>query len=217
MGIMQWFERRLDPYPAEPAQPPKGLVAFCLHFSKGAKRWLVLMAVTSASSLRAKSCCSASWFASSIGWALPTSRRSSERGLEALGHGGLPRGAAGPRGVGSLIIHQTLLGNFPQRIRWMVHRYLIRQSMSYFQDEFAGRIATKLMQTALAVREVVMKLLDVVVFVSVYFIGASSSRRPATGGWPCRSSSGSLAYAALLRHFIPRSPRSPSSRPTRAR
>src|SRR5688572_33397241 len=44
-----WFERRLDPYPTStPEQPPKGLVAFCLHYSKGAKRWLVAMAVCSA-------------------------------------------------------------------------------------------------------------------------------------------------------------------------
>ncbi len=69
-------------------------------------------------------------------------------------------------------MHQTLLGNFPQRIRWMSHRYLIRQSMSYFQDEFAGRIGAKLMQTSLAVREVVMKLLDMLVYVVVYFTGA---------------------------------------------
>ena len=44
-----WFERRLDPYPTtEPEQPPKGLVAFCLYYSKGAKRWLIAMAVCSA-------------------------------------------------------------------------------------------------------------------------------------------------------------------------
>src|SRR5690606_40350414 len=37
------------PYPpAEPTEPPRGLVAFCLHYSRGAKRWLALMAVTAA-------------------------------------------------------------------------------------------------------------------------------------------------------------------------
>ena len=119
----------------------------------------------------------------------------------------------------SLIIHQTLLGNLPQRIRWMAHRYLIRQSMSYFQDEFAGRIAAKLMQTSLAVREVVMKLLDVLVYVVVLFRrrgGAGGAR--ATGGWRSRSSSGSPVYvaaAALLRARAWAS--RPSSRPTRAR
>ena len=70
----------------------------------------------------------------------------------------------------SLIMHQTLLGNYPMSIRWLAHRYLLRQSVSFFQNDFAGRIATKVMQTALSVRETVMKLLDVLVYISVYFI-----------------------------------------------
>ena len=73
--------------------------------------------------------------------------------------------------LNSAVQHQTLLGNFPMRIRWNVHRYLLRQSMGYFQDEFAGRIATKLMQTSLAVRETVVKLLDIGNYVLVYFGG----------------------------------------------
>ena len=63
------------------------------------------------------------------------------------------------------------MGNYPMRIRWQVHRYLLKQSMSFYQDEFAGRIATKLMQTALAVRECVIKLIDVLNYVVVYFLG----------------------------------------------
>src|SRR5690606_38525176 len=71
----------------------------------------------------------------------------------------------------SWLNHQALFGNFPMRIRWQVHRYLLKQSMTFYQDEFAGRIATKLMQTALAVRECVIKLIDVLNYVIVYFIG----------------------------------------------
>ncbi|WP_319004156.1 ABC transporter ATP-binding protein [Rheinheimera aquimaris] len=67
------------------------------------------------------------------------------------------------------IVHQTLLGNYPMSIRWLAHRYLLRQSISFYQNDFAGRIATKVMQTSLAVRETVMKLLDVMVYVLVYF------------------------------------------------
>lgn len=70
----------------------------------------------------------------------------------------------------SALVHQSLLGNYPMAIRWVVHRYLLHQSLSFFQDEFAGRIATKVMQTALAVRETVMKVLDIMVYVGVYFI-----------------------------------------------
>ncbi len=74
--------------------------------------------------------------------------------------------------VSSMILHQSLMGNFPQRIRWQAHRYLLRQSIGYFQDEFAGRIAQRLMQTALGVREVAMKIMDVGSYVLIYFLGA---------------------------------------------
>jgi ATP-binding cassette subfamily B multidrug efflux pump len=69
----------------------------------------------------------------------------------------------------SLLIHQTMLGNYPMSIRWLAHRYLLKQSVGFFQDEFAGRIATKVMQTSLAIRETVMKTVDVFVYVCVYF------------------------------------------------
>jgi ATP-binding cassette, subfamily B, multidrug efflux pump len=206
MGIMQWFERRLDPYPvADPAQPPKGLVAFCLHYSKGAKRWLALMAATSAL-IAAGEIVLYSFLGSIVDWLGNADRANflATEGWKLWFMAGFLVVLLGLVVVGSLTIHQTLLGNFPQRIRWMTHRYLIRQSMSYFQDEFAGRIATKLMQTSLAVREVMMKLLDVVVYVSVYFAGGVILA--ATGDW--RMAIPFIAwlacYALLLRHYIPR-------------
>jgi ATP-binding cassette subfamily B multidrug efflux pump len=58
------------------------------------------------------------------------------------------------------------------RIRWVAHRYVLRQSMDFFTNDFAGRVATKVMQTALGVRDAVMKFTEVIVYVSVYFIGA---------------------------------------------
>jgi ATP-binding cassette subfamily B multidrug efflux pump len=106
--------------------------------------------------------------------------------------------------VDAMIIHQTLLGNFPQRIRWMAHRYLIRQSMSYFQDEFAGRIGAKLMQTSLAVREVMMKVLDVTVYVIVYFVGAVVLAAMSDIWLAVPFVVWLGAYLCLLRYFIPR-------------
>ncbi|GBL05037.1 multidrug resistance ABC transporter ATP-binding protein/permease [Glaciecola sp. KUL10] len=70
----------------------------------------------------------------------------------------------------SMFTHQSLLGNFPMRIRWQAHRYLLGQSISFYQDEFAGRVATKVMQTALSVRETVMKIMNLAVYICVYFI-----------------------------------------------
>ena len=72
----------------------------------------------------------------------------------------------------SLIVHQSLLGNYPMRIRWLAHKYLLGQSISFFQNDYAGRVATKVMQTALSVRETVMKLLDVLMYITVYFTSA---------------------------------------------
>lgn len=47
--MLRWFETRLDPYPpGDPVEPPKGLLAFCLHYSYGAKKWLALMAFAAA-------------------------------------------------------------------------------------------------------------------------------------------------------------------------
>ena len=173
--MLRWFERRLDPYPAgDPVEPPKGLLAFCLHYSDGAKKWLALMAFAAAAVAIGEivifgfigdivnwlAAADRTTFLATDGWKLAL------MGIMIVFV--VPAFAL----LSTLTMHQTLLGNFPQRIRWMSHRYLIRQSMTYFQDEFAGRIGAKLMQTSLAVREVVMKLLDMLVYVVVYFTGA---------------------------------------------
>ena len=69
----------------------------------------------------------------------------------------------------TLLKHQSLSGNFPMRLRWNFHRHMLGQSMAFYQDEFAGRVATKVMQTALAVRDTWMIVADILVFVIIYF------------------------------------------------
>src|SRR5258708_20493789 len=56
------------------------------------------------------------------------------------------------------------------RLRWKFHRNMLAQSLSFYQDEFAGRVATKVMQTALAVRDTWMILADILVFIVIYFV-----------------------------------------------
>jgi ATP-binding cassette subfamily B multidrug efflux pump len=70
----------------------------------------------------------------------------------------------------TLIKHQALAGNFPMRLRWNFHRLMLGQSMSFYQDEFAGRVAAKVMQTALAVRDTCFIVTDILVFVIIYFV-----------------------------------------------
>ena len=206
-AFLKWFERRLDAYPlGEPEQPPKGLLAFCLHYSKGAKKWLALMAVMAAL-IAAGEIVLFSFIADIVNWLAGANPETF------LATDGWKLWAMGifivvimpvMVVISTATMHQTLLGNFPQRIRWMAHRYLIRQSMSYFQDEFAGRIGAKLMQTALAVREVVMKLLDMLVYVVVYFTGAVVLAASTDWRLAVPFLVWLVAYVSMMRYFIPK-------------
>lgn len=106
--------------------------------------------------------------------------------------------------IHSLLTHQTLLGNYPMAIRWQAHRYLLKQSVSFYSDDFAGRIATKVMQTALAVRETVMKLLDVLVYVSVYFTSMVVMVGQADWRLMLPMLIWFAAYVAIQFHFVPK-------------
>lgn len=70
------------------------------------------------------------------------------------------------------VIHQGIMGNFAMRTRWQSHRYVLRQSTAFFNNDFAGRVATKVMQTSVSVREVVMKIAEVLLYVAIYFSAA---------------------------------------------
>ncbi|AMG31583.1 ABC transporter ATP-binding protein [Grimontia hollisae] len=170
--IYKLFERITLAFPpSEPEQPPNSLLAFCRHYTKGFERPLLAMSLLTA--LIAIAEVSLFGFMGQlVDWLANQDRTTflADEGNTLLGMGlliliGMPLLVS----LHSLVIHQTLLGNYPMSIRWMAHRYLLRQSIGFYQNDFAGRIATKVMQTALSIRETVMKLLDVAVYISVYF------------------------------------------------
>jgi ATP-binding cassette subfamily B multidrug efflux pump len=205
--MFAWFERRLDPYPAEaPQMPPRGLWRFIVHFTRGA--WGFMLGMAACSALIALAEVVLFGYLGDLVDKLSQADRASfwaTEGNRLLIMGGLLVIALPVlQVIFSLLMHQTLMGNLPQRIRWQAHRYLLRQSMSYFQDEFAGRIAAKLMQTALAVREVAMKFMDVLVYVGVYFLGAIWLAASTDGWLALPFVTWGLAYAVLLRWLIPR-------------
>ena len=68
--------------------------------------------------------------------------------------------------------NQVLSPPFQTRVRWQTHRYLLRQSLGFFQNDFAGRVANKLMQTATALRNSFLMLSDAAVFVAVQWVSA---------------------------------------------
>ncbi|MBE0456275.1 ABC transporter ATP-binding protein/permease [Pseudoalteromonas sp. KG3] len=166
------FERMIKPFPQQqPTQPPATLFAFCRHYTKGMEVSLFFMSL-SAALLAILEVSLFSYMGQLVDWlsAYTPETLFVEQKSELIKMA-LVLLVVLPTVVffHSAILHQALLGNYPMSIRWLAHRYLLRQSVSFYQNEFAGRIATKVMQTSLAVRETVMKLLDVLMYIVVYF------------------------------------------------
>ena len=170
-----FFERLVDPFPKKAAQrPPDSVYQFCRHYSRGMEPWLLLMAF-----LTAITAISEALLFGILGQVVDwLSESNPETFIEQSGSTLIGMGIFMliliplSNAMRSLVVHQTLMGNFPMSVRWMAHRYLLNQSYGFFQNEFSGRIATKVMQTALAVRDTVMKLLDVMLFVAIYMVTA---------------------------------------------
>ncbi|MGB7205825.1 MAG: ABC transporter ATP-binding protein [Anderseniella sp.] len=106
--------------------------------------------------------------------------------------------------VYELVLHQTLMGNYPMLIRWQAHRYVLRQSLEFFQNDFAGRVATKVMQSSLAVRECVLKTADVFIFVLVYFISAVVLFGAADWRLAVPMVTWLIGYSLALYYFVPK-------------
>ena len=171
--MFSWFERRVPPYPtAEPKVPPQGFFAFMWACTQGMRGWIGLLTLTSAllavyeAALFAVMGHVVDW----LGTVSPTHFWAEQRGTT-LGLAAILLGSVLLLGLHTAVMHQVLAINFPMRLRWVFHRLMLGQSMSFYADEFAGRITTKIMQTALSVREVVFLVVDVLVGVSVYMIG----------------------------------------------
>ena len=171
--MFRFFENLVNPFPPEePARPPDTLVGFCLHYCRSCWPYLIAVAVLSAL-IAIVEVSLFSFLGNIVDWLGET-----DRSVFMETHGttliwiGVVMLVILPFFLllHTLFVHQTLLGNLPMVIRWQAHRYVLGQSQAFFSNEFAGRIGTKVMQTSLAVREAVLKLLDVLVYVLVYFI-----------------------------------------------
>lgn len=170
--MFKFFESLTEPLPPEePIKPPDTLYAFCRHYTKGFGKPLIAMSLLTAT-MAILEVSLFGFMGQLVDWLVvkdPETFWQEESttliGMSVIILVVIPIVIL----LHAFVVHQTLLGNYPMAIRWSAHRYLLRQSVSFYQDDFAGRIATKVMQTALAVRETVMKILDVMVYIAVYF------------------------------------------------
>lgn len=205
--LFSWFENLVDPYPPEPpVKAPDSLWRFCRHYTKGLEPYLLVMTGLTALSAVGEALLYAvlgqlvDWLAQHDPKEFVQQQWPLLLGFSLFVLLGMPFLI----GSNSLLLHQTIMGNFPMKVRWQAHRYLLNQSYAFFQQDFSGRIATKLMQTALAVRDSVVTVLNVLVFISVYLL--TTLFLVMSSDW--RLSAPILVWLALytvcLRYFLPR-------------
>ena len=170
--IFSWFESRIDPYPeAAPKTPEKGLWRFIWSNIEGVRKWIAVLAVFTVG-IGIMEALMFQLMGKVVDWlgAYTPQTLFVEKGHALIGMMAMVAFFAVWTFFASNVRLQTLQGVFPMRLRWNFHRLMLGQSLGFYQDEFAGRVSAKVMQTALALRDVVMTVADMVVYVLVYFI-----------------------------------------------
>ena len=204
--MFKLLEDAVDPFPNQVVeQPPSSLLAFIWHFTKPFRFLLSVLFITSAIIAAVEV-----YMLSAIGQLIDWMQVGDQNTFFQV-HGTSLTGMLvliliiWPllHWVDSMVENQGLLGNFAMQIRWRAHRYLLRQSNDFFANDFSGRIATKVMQTALSVRDSVVSVNGLMVYVGVYFsssavIFMSNDWRLVIPllVWFC-------AYIAVMRSFLP--------------
>ncbi|MFA8441684.1 ABC transporter ATP-binding protein [Yoonia sp.] len=72
-----------------------------------------------------------------------------------------------------MLLNNSILPNFGTLVRWRAHKHVLRQSVGWFEDDFAGRIANRIMQTPPAAGEVIFQLFDAITFAIAYLVAAA--------------------------------------------
>ena len=200
------FEGLVQPYPeALPPPPPRNFFAFMWECSQGVRPLLLALTVLTAG-IGAFEALLFSMMAHVVDILakVPAAELWSREGQSLKLLAALLAASVLLVGVQALVKYQSVFGNFPMRLRWNFHRLMLEQSLGFYQDEFAGRIATKVMQTALAVRDVWLIFADIMVYVVIYFATIVA----VVGGfdaWIMAPFLGWLGlYVLTLTYFVPR-------------
>jgi ATP-binding cassette subfamily B multidrug efflux pump len=200
------FERLVDPYPeAVPPQPPARFFAFLWRCAEGLRPQLFTVTIFTAGIAAAEA-----WLFSLVASLVDDLSKTAPGALWSKPQPvvwtlvGVLVASVLLAAAQALTKYQGVFGNFPMRLRWIFHRRMLGQSLAFFGDEFAGRIATKVMQTALAVRDTWLIVVDILVYVAVYF-GTLVGIVASFDAWLMLPFGAWLGlYLCCLRFFVPR-------------
>ena len=201
------FERFLTPTATpEHPEPPAGLIAFLWHFARQAK-WL-FAALFVIELLMALSDSAVPWFMGRVVTMvtkMPADRFFAEGWPWLLGMAVVVLVVRpGVMLLRYLVNNQALAAPFTGLVRWQAHWHVVRQSWAFFQDDFAGRISNRVMQTAPSVRSTLTATISAVWYIIVYGVSAIALTASAERWLAVPILLWFSGYAALLYFLVPR-------------
>ena len=206
--MLGFFERLVDPYTPyiETDAPPRRLWPFLREYVRPFRRVFALTTVTS--SLVALIEVGLIWYVGRLVDLLSKGTPDDvwvTYGTEFLLAGAVvllvrPLLAA----LNTTLLHNTILPNFGTMIRWRAHRHVLRQSVGWFENDFAGRIANRIMQTPPAAGDAVFQTFDAVTFATTTLIGAGAVLSSADPRLVLPLLVWLVLYAALVRWTLTR-------------
>ena len=191
---------------AGPGAPPPGLLDFYWHFVRQTKGWYALMFVTSLAVALIDTVIPV--FIGKLVSLMEAADRQAALAREWPLLAGMVALVLAVRPLVMLadvaIRHNAIIPGATCLIRWQSHWHVVRQSWPFFQNDFAGRIANRVMQTANALRESVMASIRAVWYIVVY--GVSAFVLMALSDWRLGlpTLAWFLGYLVFLRYFVPR-------------
>jgi ATP-binding cassette subfamily B multidrug efflux pump len=206
MALFAYFESRIRPTAAPGSPPPQGLIAFYWHYIGQARTLFGAMFVTGL-------------LVALIDTLIPLFIGRLVRLMEATDRAAALQAAlpelllmAAAVLIGrpvtllldSLVRNNAVVPGVTSLIRWQSHWHVVRQSWPFFQNDFAGRIANRVMQTSNAVRESVVSCIRAVWYIVVYGLSALVLMAMADWRLALPTIAWFVGYVVFLRHFVPK-------------
>src|SRR6185436_15351242 len=206
--MFRWFETRIDAFPEDPpARPPETLFAFYAYFIKPVwPAFAVLLVAGFLGSLIEVS------LLAFVGSLVDMMKVATTAEAFIANHWPILLWMAFIAMVArpivstahDLIKNQVIAGPVANRVRWLTHRYVLRQSLGFFQNDFAGRVANKVMQAATALRDSVVQLIDAIWYAGVQWVGTAIIFTAADPRLLIPLVVWLAAYIVVLAIFVPR-------------
>lgn len=206
--MLRRLETLVDPFASfdETEMPPTSVGRFSWHYLKPIRAWLVFLFVVSVAVglLETSLYLLIGWFVDLLSHTSPD-QLVAENGWRLAGAGALILiGRPISQTLHEIVSNQIIVPQSTTMIRWRTHLYTLGHALSYFQADFAGRLANRITQAGPSIREIAVTLLDTLTYVGIFAIAALGLFGSISLWLALPMAVWILGYIVLLRYFVPR-------------